>query len=77
MVYKKPVPAKTKTEEKAIIDIKYSIEESRIFKRMYEEKINDLENKIEQTETPLEAKELIERLEAVKREYQIFLHHNQ
>lgn len=77
MVYKKPVPAKTKTEEKAIIDIKYSIEESRIFKRMYEEKINDLENKIEQTETPLEAKEIIDELEAVKREYQIFLHHNQ
>ena len=75
--YKGPVPTVRKKEEKSVIDIKYKTEESLIFKRAYEEKINDLENKIEQTENPTESKIFVEQLEEVKREYQIFLHHNQ
>lgn len=63
-------------EERTYIDVKYNEEEAKIFKRIYEEIINSLEEAYEKEEEPKKAQEILERKKEIEREYQIFLHHN-
>lgn len=75
----KPKYQQTKTEIKSDysgIDITYSEEEAKIFKETFEKIINDLEKKYEAIEEPQEAHKIFEKIEKVKADYQIFLHHN-
>ena len=78
-VYKPKQHAQTKKEIKAEytwIDITYTEEEAKVFKEMFEKIINDLEKKYETIEEPQEANKIFEKIEKVKADYQIFLHHN-
>ena len=69
--------SKEKTKpEKAFIDVRYKKEEARIFKESFENIINSLEEQYQSEENPAEAKEILEKIDQAKREYQIFLHHN-
>lgn len=74
----KPQPQKQteKRTDYTWVDITYSQEEAKVFKNMFENIINDLEKKYEKAEEPHEANKIFEKIEFVKRDYQIFLHHN-
>lgn len=78
-VYKPKQHAQTKNElkpEYSWINITYSKEEARVFKEAFEKIINDLLKKYESIEEPQEANKIFEKIEKVKADYQIFLHHN-
>ena len=53
-----------------------SREEAKVFKEAFEKIINDLLKKYESIEEPQEANKIFEKIEKVKADYQIFLHHN-
>lgn len=79
IVYKPKQHAQTKSgikSECTWIDIKYTEEEAEVFKQEYEKIINDLEKKYEECEEPQEANKIFEKMNKVKADYQIFLHHN-
>lgn len=73
---KRQTPKEKPKEEKTYIDVKYQSEEARIFKESFERIINSLEEQYEMEENPAEAKEIMEKINEAKREYEIFLHHN-
>lgn len=73
---KKYTPKEKQKAERTYIDVKYQPEEARIFKESFENIINSLEEQYEMEENPAEAKEILEKINQAKREYEIFLHHN-
>lgn len=73
---KKHTPKEKIKQEKSFIDVKYQSEEARIFKESFERIINSLEEQYEMEENPADAKEIMEKINEAKREYEIFLHHN-
>lgn len=73
---KKYAPKEKAKPEKTFIDVKYKSEEARIFKESFERIINSLEEQYQMEENPAEAKEIMEKINEAKREYEIFLHHN-
>ena len=60
----------------ARVKIFNSKEEAKVFKEAFEKIINDLLKKYESIEEPQEANKIFEKIEKVKADYQIFLHHN-
>ena len=69
-------PKEKPNPEKTFIDVKYQPEEARIFKESFENIINSLEEQYEREENPADAKEIMEKINQAKREYEMFLHHN-
>ena len=74
-VYVKTYTVKQQQNQKYFFEIKirYKPEESAVFKAVYENMIQELEDKREFTDDVIEAKEIRQKIDQLKAEYQLFI----
>ena len=76
--YQRPVvlPLQKNVKEDSYIRISYTTEEAKVFRREYENMINELQEKYSETDDVIEAREINNKLERIIKEYQVFRLYN-